>query len=205
MHIMDVYDRLLTRIYFFTIIMLVTLAAIAYVNDSVFFTDAIISIFAITAVYHFRKSLVYSWEGALLCCLGWLMNTAGTLGAYDLSVEGFGWDKLLHFISITGLTILIYAYLQRKSELSVLEVVAITFFIAQGFGAINEIVEFIGSHYFNVGQGLFGMMNGLSEPMSNFDRFDTHWDMIINTLGILTGLLYIKLSAPARIVARAPV
>ena len=176
-------------IFMSTVALLSILGLVAYAARSVFFIDSIISIAVISVVYYYRKRLLFSWEGTLLCCLGWLMKMLGTLGAYDLYIAGIGWDKALHFISILGVTLLVHAYLSRKG-LNMAETAILTFLIAQGFGAVNEIAEFIGTHYFGAGQGLFGMMNGLSEPANKFYMYDTHYDLIANTLAILLGLWY---------------
>lgn len=189
-----VFERRITLIYWLTITGLLALGVMAFLLKSVFFSDALISIIAVSAIFSLRKQLLFSWEGTMLCCIGWLMNMAGTLGAYDLSYAGVGWDKFLHFTSILGVTLLAYSFFKQKEiNLSAFGIGIIVFFVAQGFGAVNEIAEFIGSHYFGVGQGLFGMMNGLSEPVSNLDKFDTHWDMIINTIAIVVGLTFTAL------------
>ena len=186
---MPSFEQKITITYWLTLTSIIILGIIAYLNNSVFFTDALISITVISIIFHLRKKLLFSWEGAALCCTGWLMNMAGAIGAYNLSFSGLGWDKLLHFTSILGLTLLTFAYLKQKdASFSALEIGIIVFLIAQGFGAINEVAEFIGSEYFNIGQGLFGMMNGLSEPVTVFDMYDTHWDMIINTIAVGIGL-----------------
>jgi hypothetical protein len=199
-----IFERKISVIYWLTIIGLVMLGAFAYAAKSVFFADALISIIVVSAVFAIRKQVLFSWEGTALCCIGWLMNMAGTLGAYELSYQGLGWDKLLHFTSILGVTLLAYAYFkQRDMNLSLFEVGIIVFLIAQGVGAVNEISEFIGSQYFGVGQGLFGMMNGLSEPASKFDRFDTHWDLIVNTIAIVVGLAITTLRNRSPVSAKA--
>jgi hypothetical protein len=183
-------DWKFSAIYVASILSIMILGTIAYNTDSSFFDDAILSIIAITAVYAYRRRLLFSWEGALLCCAGWVMNMMGAIGAYEWSAYGLGWDKLLHMTSILGLTLLTHAYLAHtERNLSLVEVAVITFLIAQGFGALNEILEFIGTYYFGVGQGLFGMLNGVITNTS-FDQYDTHWDLIINTAGICLALFY---------------
>lgn len=182
-------DPAMTSIFAFTIISLLILGGIAYTTQSVFFTDAIISIAVVTIIYQYRHALLFSWEGALLAATGWLMNMLGTLGAYEIYISGIGWDKALHFVSILGVTMLAYAYLQRH-DLRGIELAVLVFFIAQGFGALNEILEFIGTQYFGAGQGLFGMMNGMTEPANKFYQFDTHWDLVTNTIAIVAGLFY---------------
>lgn len=180
----------LTIIYIATVVALFLLGATAFVTESVFFIDAVVSIAVVSAVYYYRKHLIYSWEGAALAAAGWLMNMLGTLGAYDIYIAGLGWDKALHFVSILGVTLLAHAYLDHSGRFNTLELAVIAFLIAQGFGAINEMAEFIGTHYFGAGQGLFGMMNGLTEPANKFAQYDTHWDIITNTVAAMGGIAY---------------
>jgi hypothetical protein len=196
----------ITWIYLGTITALAALCIAAYATSSVFFKDGIISIAVVSIIYLFRDKLIYSWQGALLASIGWLMNMSGTLGAYELQVFGLGWDKLLHFTSMLGITLLTYAYLRHHGlhDASLLKIGVIVFLMAQGFGAINEVAEFIGSEYFGVGQGLFGMMNGMSEPVTNLDIYDTHWDMVMNTLAIMAGLLYIAVKRRTAVPTAAP-
>lgn len=196
----------ITWIYVGTITALMALCIIAFVTRSVFFKDGIISIAAVSLVYIFRDKLIYSWEGALMASIGWLMNMAGTLGAYELQISSIGWDKLLHLMSMIGITLLAHAYLRNHGmqNASLLKIGVIVFLIAQGFGAINEVAEFIGSEYFGVGQGLFGMMNGMSEPVTELDIYDTHWDMVVNTLAIALGLAYVAMRRHATASAAAP-
>lgn len=187
----------LRTFYSASIMLLALLAVVACIDHHLkFFLDATIGIIVISLAYHYRHKFIFSLEGAVLCLTGWAMNAAGAINAYQLSFYGVGWDKLLHMTSCAGLVLLFYAYLTRKTQLAFWERAFFAIFVVAGFGALNEIVEFIGSQYFGIGQGLFGMSNGVTPLASVFERFDTQWDMIFNMIGSLLALGYIRFTRP---------
>ena len=189
-------DRLLGWIYVITVIFVAVMGIISFMHHTTFVIDASFAIIVISLIYYYRKKIIFSWEGALFSCLGFVSNTAGAVGIYELYYQGIGWDKLLHVISTAGISMLAYSYLSVKNKstrnkvFSVFGLVVITFLLVQGIGAINEITEFIGSRYFGIAQGMFGITNGLHPPKSDFELYDTQWDMIANVIGTIVGIAY---------------
>jgi hypothetical protein len=154
-----------------------------------FFRDALIGIAGTLLLYKYRDKIVLSVPGAAFLSLGILMNVSGVFGFYDEAFFGIGWDKYLHMTSCVALTLLTYAYLQHTKKASFLELGIMTFIIVQGFGAINEVAEYIGSYYFGIGQGLFGLQNGIISSNSVLERYDTNWDLLFNTMAMSVALL----------------
>ena len=190
-------DKLLSWIYGLSTAIATVMGVIAYLHHTTFIIDASFGILIMSLAYYYRKKVIYSWEGALFSCLGFVSNTAGAVGIYELSYRGAGWDKMLHIISSIGISLLTYSFLVAKNNskkrkiLSTLGLAAITLLIVQGLGAVNEITEFIGSRYFGIAQGMFGMTNGLNPPNSDFERYDIQWDIIANLFGAIIGIAYI--------------
>ncbi len=187
-------DKLLGWIYVLSLITLAAMGFIAYRRHTTFVIDASFGILVMSAAYYYRKKIVYSWEGALVSTLGFISNTAGAVGIYELSYNGIGWDKALHVISTAGISLLVYSFIaakNKKKAFSKLGIVVATLLIVQGISAINEVTEFIGSRYFGIAQGMFGMTNALNPPNSQFERYDVQWDLIANLLGSIIGLGYI--------------
>ena len=174
---------------------------LAYIRHSAFYIDSIVAVLTLSAASYWRKKIIFSWEGALLVCLGFILNVSGVIGTYDLSYRGIGGDKLIHFVSMAGLAILIYSFLESKNALSgkkifgTVTLIILALFISEGLGAINEINEFVGSKYFGIDKGMFSMANGSKVLQSDFDHYDTQWDMIFNTFGSIAGVLYISIKS----------
>ncbi|MBI2558086.1 hypothetical protein HYW20_02080 [Candidatus Woesearchaeota archaeon] len=188
-------DKLLSWIYVLSIITLAAMGFIAYRRHTTFVIDASFGIFVMSVAYYFRKKIIFSWEGALVSTLGFISNTAGAVGIYELSYNGIGWDKALHIISTAGISMLVYSFIAHKSKkrkvFSKLGIAVAALLIVQGISAVNEVTEFIGSRYFGIAQGMFGMTNALNPQNSQFERFDIQWDLIANLLGSVIGLGYI--------------
>jgi len=201
-------------IYWITVVLLALLSVYAAIHGMIYVIDAAIFITLATVLFAFRKKLVFSTSGFLLSCAGMLMNTSGALGAYNLSVHGVGWDKLLHVVTSVGIGLLVYAYLKRASDIAQraskltfgpLALALLVFFIVVGIGAFNEISEFIGTRYFGFSEGILGMSNGSIISSNDLNRFDTHWDMIANAMGALFVVAYTTIrSSFAKPVKRKP-
>ncbi len=167
---------------------------------SKFFYDSLFGILLLPILYHYRKNAITSFTGAVFVAIGWIFNLLGTVGAYEIYFFGVGWDKFIHLINAFGLSFLAFNYFHNikktdgKSYFSIASCIIITLLVAEGVGAINEIAEFLGTTYFSIGQGLLGMSNGLGMQNGIFDKFDTHWDMVANTLGFLLWLIYLAIS-----------
>jgi uncharacterized membrane protein YjdF len=185
-------ERAIVWTYGISITLVLILGVVSLWTSQVFLSNAILGCAGLVILYKYRKHILFAWEGAVLGAAGIVMNTAGAIGAYELSYHGVGWDKLLHVVAMAGITIVAYAYLKKRHhQFSTAEMVLLALCIVEGIGAINEILEFIGSRYFSIGQGLFGMSNGVSALKSDFDNFDTQWDMIANTVGALLAFSYL--------------
>ena len=194
-------DRLLSWIYGLSAAIVAVMGVIAYLHHTTFVIDASFGILIMSLAYYYRSKLIFSWEGALFSCLGFISNTAGAVGIYELSYKGAGWDKMLHVISTIGISMLAYSFLATKNKsekrkfFSTLGLIIITLLIVHGIGAVNEITEFIGSRYLGIAQGMFGMTNGLNPPNSDFERYDIQWDMIANLIGTIIGITYIVIKS----------
>jgi hypothetical protein len=172
------------------VLLFVTLGIISLAKHSYFFIDSLVGIAVILLAYRWRHNIT-SFDGILMLLVAALMNTAGVLGAYEIYMGPVGWDKMLHIVALVGVTLICYTYLQ-KHRFSVISAIVLTFFVAQGIGAFNEILEFLGFYFVGLGQGFFGMQNGVVVH-AGFDLYDTHWDMVFNTIGITLGLLYAQI------------
>jgi len=177
-------SKALYTITLITVILLIGFAIFSAMNNSKFFFDAIIGILIVIVCYRYRLSFIYSVPGATLSAAGIVMNTAGAVGAYNLTIGIIGWDKFLHIIAAAGVALITYAYLRKKQAGILLSILG-AFLIAQGLGAFNELVEFLGTRYFDIHQGLFGTANGDNPLSTDLERFDAEWDMIFNSIGII--------------------
>jgi len=166
----------------------------AWTGRYVFYFNALAECALIMLLYSHRAKLIFTPLGAALGATGLVMNAAGSVGAYNLVYAGIGWDKALHFVTMTGITLIIYAYIkEKKSIFSMGERTIIVLLVAAGIGAMNEIFEFIGTQYFGIGQGLFGSQNGTAIVRNDLEIFDTQWDLITNTLATMLTITYANL------------
>ncbi len=109
-----------------------------------------------------------------------LLSAAGALGLFQLYKVGFEYDKILHFI-IPSLFIIVITYFNyhwygisfRKSLIIALILVTIS-------GFLWELFE------------LFGDKNFGTQMLGYYGEFvseDTFWDLIMNTLGSIVGVI----------------
>jgi hypothetical protein len=175
------------------IAILIGLGIVAHLRESNFLIDAIVGIGIVIIVYIYRNTLLTTLDGTIITSIGLLMNSAGVLGFYEFHWHGIGWDKFLHMVTAFGVTLLVFAYLRNRTELSFGPLALLSVAIVGGFGAWIEIVEYCGFKLFHIGQGLFGMGNGLAPPPSEFERYDTQWDIIFNTASSLVAVIYLLL------------
>ena len=113
-----------------------------------------------------------------------LLNGAGGLGLYKLYLIGFEYDKLTHFVTPFLLTVGIYSFLRVWYELKHIETLI---FVATGIfvaGIGWEMLEYL-SDFFSDTQ----LLGGGSAQIFK----DTAFDMVANTLGIITAGIYIIL------------
>jgi hypothetical protein len=174
---------------------LLILAAVAAARRSQYALDALTCFTGLLVLYPFRKRLFFSVPGVVLCIASMYMDSVGLFGAFEWTFLGIGWDKLAHLTSAAGLTLLIFEYLRRR-RLTRFECFNITFLLVNGFNALEEIWEFVGSVGFGVHQGMYSMMNGLTPRVSTFERYDTQWDLIFNCIGAAVTLSVIWMVGP---------
>ncbi len=103
-----------------------------------------------------------------------------------------GTDKYIHFFSSLSVTIIFFYWLIDDKKKRYFMILLVAFLVAQGFGAINEVNEFVGTHYFHViDEGMFSQHDNLPKIFSDLQDYDTWWDMIFNLMGSLTGIVII--------------
>src|SRR3990167_7238482 len=113
-----------------------------------------------------------------------LINGAGGLGLYRLYLIGFEYDKLTHFVTPMLLTVGIYTFLRVWYELKHIETLI---FVATGIfvaGIGWEMLEYLSDFFFHT-----QLLGGGSAQIFK----DTAFDMVANTLGIMTAGIYIIL------------
>lgn len=194
-------DHILKIIYWTTILMLIVTGINAIIQHTIYIMDTIVFGLIVTFLFLFRKKIIFSWQGALLCCMGIFMNISGMFGAYNISLYTVGWDKFLHLITSTGLTLLTYTYLQHiqknnsKPIFNKIELAIITIIIVMGAGALNEIVEFTGARYFGINQGILTTANGNIVANNDFEKYDTQWDLITNTIAAIATVTILTINS----------
>lgn len=80
---------------------------------------------------------------------------------------------------------LVFIYLRRHlGKLSILQELCLLFFFVSGFGALNELLEFL--------------LDQTTARAYSTDRWDTWYDILANCLGVLTGWLIWKVYTSVR-------
>lgn len=136
------------------------------------------------------KKYDLSTEAFSLAILAICIHLFGVLGMYSqIMIPGImGYDKLVHFISAISTAYLLLEIIKEKHALLRYTLII---FAVMGAGAMVEIVEFVGWHYFGVNNGgIFTLTDGLAEMDSDLQRFDTYFDMIINLTGSMLASVF---------------
>lgn len=112
-----------------------------------------------------------------------VINGIGGLGLYNLYKYGFQYDKLTHYITPLILTVgwieFISAWRNWNKKKVVIFVSAAVFI----GGFVWEFLEFYSDML--LGTTLVGLGGGTNGSV------DTMWDIVFNTLGIISGIIYI--------------
>jgi uncharacterized membrane protein YjdF len=118
-----------------------------------------------------------------------VLHCMGRFGFFDMTVAGIPWDVLTHFIS-SFFTALALFKLLEKNNLSYGLQVFIVMLSGIGIATLGEFLEFFGATRTPDGQGLLGTeAKGSPIAWLSPDYWDTMKDLVMNTLGILTGII----------------
>lgn len=128
-----------------------------------------------------------------------VLHSMGRFGFFDKTVAGIPWDVLTHFISSYFTALAIFKFLE-KSNLARGWQIFIVLMSGIGIATIGEFLEFFGAIQTPDGQGFLGTeAKGSPIAWLSPDYWDTMKDLVMNTLGILTGIatwyLYKKFKA----------
>jgi uncharacterized membrane protein YjdF len=117
-----------------------------------------------------------------------VLHSMGRFGFFNITVAGLPWDVLTHFISSFFTTLALFKFLE-KSNISYGRQVFIVLMSGIGIATTGEFLEFFGAIRTPDGQGLLGTeAKGSPVEWLSPDYWDTMKDLVINTLGILTGI-----------------
>ena len=178
---------------FYVIVMAILIAAVAAIHVRVRFTTALLWCLAVWGLLHMAGGLVpvpESWpiNGETRVLYSWWIVPIGDPGS-GTGGEGVGqggWLKYDHLVHAFGFGTTTWACWQALAH-TVASVTRPTFGLltlcstaALGFGALNEVVEFIAT---------------LLGPSNVGGYVNTGWDLIANTLGVLLAAMLLRLFA----------
>jgi hypothetical protein len=158
-----------------------------------YYMDALVGL-VFSGIYYLIQRKYPLKRGYLL--LGFLpvvLNLVGLqFGFFAFSVSGVGYDKMCHFLNSVAVTVLIYHWIDVDRK-NIVPKIFIAGLVVMGFGAFNEIVEFVGQRYFHIyGPGMFSQGDLLPPTITNdLVRYDTWWDMIFAAFGTIVGAIVI--------------
>lgn len=141
----------------------------------------------------------------MLLVLGNALHSCGIFGWYGQSPLPIDWDHITHFFGLLPFGLLFFRWTEQWMTTKVftktnLFIIVTIFLAASGVGAMIELGEFMGYLKFGFGQGAFafGPGDGLEQAIgTDTDNriadlgggwVNTGWDLIYNTLGIITGI-----------------
>ncbi len=117
-----------------------------------------------------------------------VLHSMGRFGFFNITVAGLPWDVLTHFISSFFTTLALFKFLE-KNNISYGRQVFIVMMSGIGIATTGEFLEFFGAIRTPDGQGLLGTeAKGSPVEWLSPDYWDTMKDLVMNTLGILTGI-----------------
>ena len=178
------------------------------VDIKAFITDHVIFIFLIIFFHktyeHWRLTpFIYSFMALAL-----LLHSYGSFGWYGTSPLFIPWERITHFIGIMPFTLLFFSYLiphfdNKFNTQKNWTLLIMIFLTVIGLGAIVEMSEFLGFLTFGNGDGflMFGDGDGILgkagvELLDAYGAgwFNASWDMITNSMGVLTMLILASIS-----------
>lgn len=139
-------------------------------------------------LHFFNKKHDFSLKTFYLIITAISLHLLGTLGLYSkfIILDVVGYDKLVHFTSGFALTYGLFEVITEKNKF--LRFILVLFTV-MGAGAVVELSEFVGQHYFGVNNGgIFTTVDNLPSIRTDLQKYDTYFDMIFNILGACAAL-----------------
>ena len=163
--------------------------------------DSVFSILIILFCFWKYDKLKLNKTIFILIILSFFLHNAGVFGFYGESPFPIAWDHITHFVGIFTAAIFFFNFLKDHFKESKKMHNGMLLFIillaALGIGSLVENIEFAGYLFLGEGEGAlyFGQgdaVPGVDTDMLNFAGggwFNTMWDLVVNFLGALTGIL----------------
>lgn len=190
------HDERLKKIFFLVAALIVVASLIIdltrtgeYVKDCVF-------ILATIGLFYLLERNFYLEPGIIVIgLLPFILHLAGTIfNMFSLFIFGVGFDKYVHFLASASVTIVAFYWLMNNSRKHYVRKAFVALLITMGFGALNEVNEFVGYHYLHIyGATLFSIGDSLPTIASDLQTNDTQWDMIFNFFGASAAVLLVTL------------
>jgi len=161
-----------------------------------FIKDCIFELIAISVFYLVeRRYHLPTWIIGVAMIIPLLHAGGVTFDWFGLLFFGIGYDKFAHFLNSFAITVVAAGVMiTRVSEGAMKKIIA-GMLIALGFGAINEVNEFIGQEYFGItGAGMFSQGDLLPKLESDFQVYDTEWDVVFNFAGTIFGAILLMIA-----------
>ena len=162
-------------------------------GDGKYVPDCIFILAAIGLFYLLEKDHQLEPGMILIGLLPMFLHLVGVIfGAFSWFIADIGFDKYVHLLSSASISIVAFYWLMNNSRNHYVRKAFVALLIAQGFGALNEVNEFIGYEYLHIyGATMFSTGDSLPTVKSQLQVYDTQWDMIFNLVGALIAVLIV--------------
>jgi len=169
---------LLTGVLFFAVWGVITIIKkdTDFIFDRFFSAGLVLLLFAFYKITKLRLGIIIFAIAVLLI---------HHLKLYGNFYLGIPFDRIMHFTAGIALGLIAYHYLESRTDMKRIEIVAISVLIAAGAGSIMEIIEFVGYSYLGQGEGLLFFGKGDFGEWNN-----ASWDLMNNAFGAILGAFY---------------
>jgi len=175
-----------------------------YFQHSEWLYDNLISIGTLTLMVYLNKWLQLNKFGFMLFNIALLVHNLGTFGFYSWSYGVLAYDNVVHFVSSTVAAYIIFKIIARKLHVKkdkrlkktvvdehLFTLIVIVIATVAFLGVLIELLEFAGFVFLGPGEGILFVGAGDSVNIADISLqyIDTMTDIIVNTLGSITGTL----------------
>lgn len=168
-----------------------------------FIFDCVFGLIFIALLYILEETYPLPLPVIILGLVPIYLHSAGVLfGLFSMMFFGIGYDKYVHFTNSFIIAFVVFFFLIAHSKSNAVKKGIAALLIAQGFGAINEVNEFVGSEYLGItGPTMFSQGDELPPLKHDFITFDSYWDMIFNLCGSILAMILISILWHTQVIA----
>lgn len=118
-----------------------------------------------------------------------VLHSMGRFGYFNKTLIGIPWDVVTHFVSSFFTALALFKILE-KTNMAYGWQIFFVLLAGIGLAATGEFLEFFGATRTPDGQGLLGTeAKGSPVAWLSADYWDTMKDLLMNTLGLITGII----------------